>query len=290
MATIKIKDNQQEILLRYSFMLVLAVLIAHYISYQKLPFLDPDYAFPLRSFIIVTIFGVLICETNTFIYSWLNKKKPMQEKIGTRLLWQYGLTLGSTIIVFSILYFLINILLFGGSFNFFGYSFYLGICLFISAFEATVYTAKELYKSYRAERAIRRIKAQEQNGTFQFKVTTRTYNLRYAEIAFLHSSSGIVTLNDKQGKRYITNFTSFNEIPPLPTNQFFRINRQMIINKEIVKSFETTKDRKNKLYLRDEFKNGFEEIIISRYKFADFKRWYSRHTTNARTKINPPIH
>lgn len=286
MQTIKLKDSQLEILLRYSLMLVLAVLIAHYISYQKLPFLDQEYSFPLRAFIIVSIFGVVICETNTFIYSWLNKKKPFSEKVGTRLVWQYGLTLGSTFIVFSFLYTLINILIFGQSFDFFTFSFYLGICLFISAFEATIYTARELYKSFRKQKKLFNIKVEEQNGNFQFKVATRTYNLRYSEIAYIHSSGGIVILYDKSGKKYITNFTSFNEISPLPTTQFFRINRQMIINRQIVKSFETTKNRKNKLYLQKEFMNGFEEIIISRYKFADFKKWYS--FPNNQPIINQP--
>lgn len=288
MQAIRLKDSQQEILFRYSLMLVLAILIAHYISYQKLPFLDPDYSFPLKSFIIVSIFGLVICETNTFIYSWLNKKKPFYEKVGTRLVWQYGLTLGSTLIVFTLLYSLINILIFGQSFDFFTFSFYLGLCLFISAFEATIYTAKELYKSFRKQKNLFNTKVEEQNGIFQFKVTTRTYNLRYPEIAYLHSSGGIVILHGKSGKKYITNFTSFNEISPLPTSQFFRVNRQLIINRQIVKSFETTKNRKNKLYLQEAFMNGFEEIIISRYKFADFKRWFAFQNNQSANDIIMP--
>ncbi len=280
MIALKINAGKQEILIRYTLMLLLAIFIAHYLSYQKLPFFSPDYSFPIQTFIVVTIFGIFICETNTYIYSYLNSRKPFVEKIRERLLWQYGLTLSSTVLVFSILFFIINMVIFNRPFNFFTFSLYLGICLFISAFEATVYTSRELYKSFVLQKKKNLERKNDLTGSFQFKVNTKTYNLLYHEIAYLFSSKGMVSIYDKDGKKYLSNFTSLNEIPPLPEHLFFRINRQMIINKKVIYSFKTIENRKTTLFLREGLKNGFGDIIISRYKSAAFKKWYNYQNGN----------
>lgn len=53
-------------------------------------------------------------------------------------------------------------------------------------------------------------------------------------------------------------------------NQFFRINRQMLINRQAIESFEPYFNRKIVLQLNVKFK---EQIVVSRLKVTPFKNW-----------------
>jgi len=53
-------------------------------------------------------------------------------------------------------------------------------------------------------------------------------------------------------------------------NQFFRVNRQMLVNRQAVESFEPYFNRKIILHLRVQFQ---EQIVVSRLKVTPFKQW-----------------
>lgn len=53
-------------------------------------------------------------------------------------------------------------------------------------------------------------------------------------------------------------------------NQFFRVNRQMLVNRQAIESFEPYFNRKIILQLRVKF---HEQIVVSRLKVTPFKHW-----------------
>lgn len=55
--------------------------------------------------------------------------------------------------------------------------------------------------------------------------------------------------------------------------QFYRINRQMLINKKVIKSFEPYPNRKIVLNLTIPFE---KEVIVSRLKVSNFKLWLKK--------------
>ena len=56
-------------------------------------------------------------------------------------------------------------------------------------------------------------------------------------------------------------------------NQFFRINRQMLVNRNAIVSFESYFNRKIILELRLKFS---EKPIVSRLKVTGFKEWLEK--------------
>jgi DNA-binding LytR/AlgR family response regulator len=81
----------------------------------------------------------------------------------------------------------------------------------------------------------------------------------------------IIFLNDQNGKQYVTEFRSLDEVMELLNpGKFFRANRQFIVQEAFIDRFET--DYTGKIHLRmKSYENQI--IVISKDKAAEFKRW-----------------
>lgn len=93
------------------------------------------------------------------------------------------------------------------------------------------------------------------------------------EIAFF-SKQEIIFLHDRKGKQFVTEYRSLDEIMELlDPSSFYRANRQFIIHGDIISKFET--DYMGKIQVFLDVKD-VPEIMISKDKAADFKRWIER--------------
>lgn len=99
--------------------------------------------------------------------------------------------------------------------------------------------------------------------------------LKMSDIAFIYSKAGMVSVHLKNHERLITQYSSIDEIQEqFPIDKFYRVSRQYLINKEAVKEVQKDKNRKLILHPDPELFNGHtEEIVISRYRSKEFKKW-----------------
>ena len=82
-----------------------------------------------------------------------------------------------------------------------------------------------------------------------------------------HKTTFIYTYNGKKYPLY-KGMDYFESV--CNPKQFYRINRQILVNKAAIRSFENYPNRKILLHLTISFT---EEVIVSRLKVSDFKKW-----------------
>ena len=100
----------------------------------------------------------------------------------------------------------------------------------------------------------------------------RSVSLIPVEEIALFSKEEIIYLINGEGKKFITDFRSLDEVLELiDPNVFYRANRQHIIHLPFIESYRS--DDTGKLTVK--MKNiKTDELVISKEKAAEFKKWY----------------
>lgn len=106
---------------------------------------------------------------------------------------------------------------------------------------------------------------------FLAKVGQRSFFLQADEVAYFFADNKIVYLVDKEGNRFIINFTLEKLEPLLDPHDFFRINRKMIIHSKAIEQVKPYFNNRLKLSLKGV--KADDDIIISRERVGDFKEW-----------------
>jgi DNA-binding LytR/AlgR family response regulator len=106
---------------------------------------------------------------------------------------------------------------------------------------------------------------------FLAKVGQRSFFLHATEVAYFFADNKVVYLVDKEGNRFIINFTLEKLEPLLDPHDFFRINRKMIVQANAIDQIKPYFNNRLKLILKG-IKTD-EDIVISRERVADFKDW-----------------
>lgn len=105
---------------------------------------------------------------------------------------------------------------------------------------------------------------------FLIKQGDKMISIRSEDIVCFQSKHGVVHLKTKSGKTYLSDQTLDDLISLLNPNDFFRANRQFIVNAEYIVSVH--KHFKGKLLVELE-KFNEESILISSEKSSAFKQW-----------------
>jgi len=264
--------------IRWTIIIVLALLIAHYFSYEKIPFISDNYKFPWKTFGLALIFGSTICHSNTAIYKRLNMAFPLRENLRKRILLQFVYIWVVTVVIFSLLYLGINGILLDKKITFINFSFFLFISIFISTFEGLILILLEVYRLYQSSESnledIKKGVSGEEKKYLPIKTVSKITNLDINHIAYVNSKNGIVIIKDLDKNKYITQYTSINEIIDyFPDTMFCRVNRQYLLNKEIIEKLEDDVNRKINIFLKPAYLNHI--ISCSRYKNKEIKDWFN---------------
>lgn len=250
--------------LRRTLMVLLAFIMTHLIAYQKLPF-TAEYSFPWIPFSIFVIYGLFICEINSWNYRRLSPK--MNGSIGRwrNTLKLVSVNLISCAIIFTILS-VVQMLVFEYTMNPFRFIGLMSVCLMISAIETAVFiingfdrkhlTLNKIASSAQAPDHLTIVRNQQMT-----KIPTE-------EIAHVRNQSGVIMLIKMDGQKSSTHFETLTEVEE-KLEDFFRANRQTLISRQSVKAVKSDVNGKLKLELSD----GSNEITISRYKSRAFKNW-----------------
>jgi two-component system, LytTR family, response regulator LytT len=90
------------------------------------------------------------------------------------------------------------------------------------------------------------------------------------EISFFYTTNDLVYLYKKTGEKYLLNFNLDELEKCLSNKQFFRANRQFIVNMDEVKEFENHFNRKLSVKMNQ---NLPEQLLVSKEKSSTFIRW-----------------
>ncbi len=96
------------------------------------------------------------------------------------------------------------------------------------------------------------------------------FTLQVDEIAYFYSENKITFAVTKQNKGYIIDLCLDKLIEQLNPDLFFRTNRQTIVNVNAIQRIEPYFQNKIVVHIIPPFK---EQIIVSREKSGEFKRW-----------------
>lgn len=261
---------------------LLALILLHFIFYQKLPFQE-GYRFPWPAFCLLLVIGLLICQCNYVSFQALRSYYKVDLKTEKRLiLHHFALGWVATWLLFSILY-LIQLWFFQASFNPVRYWGFTLLMLGISSLETSVLLLRELYGYFRSKPADNKIplpvleKEETDYGILNVPTGKQILRLKIGEVAYLHSARGIITLQTFRGQRITSAFAALDELESLLDHApFFRLNRQYLVNRAAIMKISESKNRKLEVHLSDELTSRPTILSVSRYKARDFQQWFNQ--------------
>lgn len=105
------------------------------------------------------------------------------------------------------------------------------------------------------------------------KVGQRLFFIDAMNISFFQADNKVVHIIDKEGNRYLAEYTMDKLERELDPKLFFRLNRSIIVNIDSIKQVKPYFNSRLKLSVKGV--QNADEIIISRERVADFKQWAS---------------
>jgi len=106
---------------------------------------------------------------------------------------------------------------------------------------------------------------------FLGKVGQRLFFIDIKDIAFFQADNKIVHLVDKEGNRYLVEYTLEKLEEQLNPQFFFRLNRRFIVNIDAIQQVKPYYNSRLKLAVKGAAQT--DEMVISRDRVADFKVW-----------------
>lgn len=257
---IKLSDNT----VRRSLMVVLAFVMTHLITYQKLPF-SSEYQFPFIPFAIFLIYGLFICETNTWNYRRLSKKVKLRNDLSSVLL-----IIRTNLLYCTLIFTILSIgqmLIFQYVMDPFRFVGLLGVCLMISLIETGVFILRGYAKG---NGTLTLNKLASTTGAISIVRGGELRTVHETEISCFIHQNGCVFLIDTEGNKLFTQYESLSEVEEKLSDRFFRANRQTIISRPAIRALQ--KDVNNKLKVQLEHLS--RSINVSRYKSRALKSWF----------------
>jgi DNA-binding LytR/AlgR family response regulator len=114
-------------------------------------------------------------------------------------------------------------------------------------------------------------KSSQYKKRFLGKVGQRLFFIDARDIAFFQADNKIVHLVDKEGHKYLADYTMEKLEAHLDPENFFRLSRKYIVNIDAIEQVKPYYNSRLKLQVKGASQN--EEIIISRERVADFRLW-----------------
>jgi DNA-binding LytR/AlgR family response regulator len=106
---------------------------------------------------------------------------------------------------------------------------------------------------------------------FLARVGQRMFFIEKEEIAYFSADNKIVYLVDREGNRYVVDYTLEKLEALLDPKLFFRLNRKIIISSGAIRQVKPYPNSRLKLILRGA--PATEEMVVSRERVAEFKAW-----------------
>ena len=264
---------------------VAAFIAAHLVFYRRFP-TEINYQFPWPYFLTVATVMLSCWEVNLAIFRRLDQHLPFHKNPSKRIRWQILLGGLATMATFSVV-FPLAIRFYSGAWPLYPI---VVSGLFVCATIATVvngayvglYLIQTIYidkqqptqdlnsqlKQRSPTRSVELIRVEAGNGQ---------WHLRPDEIAYFYSTGGLVLLIKADGQQLTTAYTSFTKLGDLLSDAlFFQLNRQFIVNLNAIRFVRDDINQKLLVDLAPALHktDPYEQVIVSRYRSAEFKKWF----------------
>lgn len=114
------------------------------------------------------------------------------------------------------------------------------------------------------------------NSSLIVGVGAKKHHLNFDDIVCFYSNSKTTFLVTNEGKEFIHDESLEKVSAMAPNDQFFHINRQFIVNRNIISAYKTGENGKIKLEIKS--CNGLpSSISVSRLKAHAFRAWMKKH-------------
>lgn len=106
----------------------------------------------------------------------------------------------------------------------------------------------------------------------KLQVGNETLLINHLEVGVIYTDQGMVWLQLLNGKNFHTNFILSKLLEELNENNFFRLNRQVIISRRGIVGFTKLDYQKLKVELSSQISYD-KNLIVSKYNAPEFKKW-----------------
>lgn len=113
--------------------------------------------------------------------------------------------------------------------------------------------------------------ANDYKNRFLAKVGQRLFFVEVNDVAFFQAENKIVYLVDKEGNRFVIDYTLEKLEAVLDPKLFFRLNRKFIVKVSAIDHIKPFYNNRLKLSVKGAPNN--DEMIISRERVSEFKAW-----------------
>ena len=110
--------------------------------------------------------------------------------------------------------------------------------------------------------------------SFSIRLKDKMYFVLVDNIAFIYLEGDTVYLIDFKGEKHIISKTLDALEKAIPAQQFYRINRQMIVNRQAIKDVETYPNQRKVVHLT--IVPTPEDAIVPRAKVKPFLSWIEK--------------
>jgi len=100
----------------------------------------------------------------------------------------------------------------------------------------------------------------------------KQFYIDYNDIGLVYIENEIVIIQTLLGEKYYAEDSLSTIVNKLNSISFFRLNRQVIVSRIVIKEFEKLEFQKLRAFLIDDI-NYDKPIVISKYNAPAFKRW-----------------
>lgn len=115
------------------------------------------------------------------------------------------------------------------------------------------------------------VSGREYKKRFLGKVGQRLFFVDTADIAFFQADNKVVYMADKEGNRYVVEYTMEKLVALLNPQDFFRLNRRYIIRISAIQQVKPYFNGRLKLSIKGSQQP--DEMVISRERVTEFKEW-----------------
>ncbi|MGE5106288.1 MAG: LytR/AlgR family response regulator transcription factor [Sphingobacteriales bacterium] len=253
------------------FLILIAFISAfnYYLTYNNIKF----NWFLILTYSIDTVQGWLAWWAVRTIVLYLDKKMPYGSTPLKRILIQFVLT---TVTGLFVIIFLTELVSWIARGRFAPLSFYtFDIFIFIIWFFVLngIYIGMHYYAEWKESERLRLEEKKVRAGGITVKHGKQNLLIPFNEILGFYSEEGYSILISTDNKKYFPDKSLDKIEQALPSEMFFRVNRQYIIHRSAVTGFKRTGD--GKLDVLVNAVDGFPGILqVSRIKAAGFKNWF----------------
>jgi hypothetical protein len=241
----------------------------YYLTYTNISF----NWFLVLSYLNDTIQGWLAWWAVRSIVIYLDKKLPYDNQVVKRILIQFFLTTITGLFIIILLTELTSWLVKGKAAPL---EFYLFDVFIISIWFFVIngiYIGMHFYAQWNQSEAERQQEKKVRVQGFNVKQGKSNLLIKLDDILVFYTEDRYTVMLTWQNKKYFPDKSLEKVEEALPPEQFFRLNRQYIINRKAIKGFKRTDDGKIDVLI-DAFDSLPASIPVSRTRAVSFKEWF----------------